>query len=355
MGYRFWRRTKVMPGVTLNWSLSGPSVSVGSRGARLTFGKRGVRATAGIPGSGFFVSEKLGGSPKRRGKRTLRTTATAAPARNPLDLSFLQKLTTPQDEKDFVAGLKALAAGDEETALQSFAGSPHLADAMFLAGFLALKLDRLDEAETRFKQALALAGDLGALIAKYRMHMVYRMSITDELVVHILPDREGVLLALVEIMQRDERWQEAASDLQQLAAVAPDDPIVTLSLVEVMMAEPGADKAACEEVVRRTADVDNESTLEAALLLYKGRALRRLGMATAARDALTAGLRRKKDRPEALLHALRYERALVYEDLGQHRRSRQELERLYAKDPDYEDVAQRLGLGARSEAGPRED
>jgi len=344
MGYRFWRRTKVMPGVTLNWSLGGPSVSVGPRGAKLTFGKRGVRATAGIPGSGFFYTQKLTGGAHHAERRPLRA-APPSPTRDPLDLGFLQKLTTPQDEKDFVAGLKALAAGDEETALQSFSGSPHLADAMFLAGFLALKLDRLDEAESHFEQALALAGDLGALIAKYRMHMVYRMAVTDELVVHILPDREGVLLALVEIMQRDERWHEAEGYLHQLAAVAPDDPIVTLSLVEVMMAEPDAAKATREDVVRRTAEVDNQSTVDAALLLYKGRALRRLDMATAARDALTAGLRRTKDRPEALLHALRYERALAYEDLGQHSRSRQELEKLYAQAPDYEDVAQRLGVG----------
>jgi len=31
-----------------------------------------------------------------------------------------------------------------------------------------------------------------------------------------------------------------------------------------------------------------------------------------------------------LLHALRYERALVYEDLGQHKRASSELEKIYA-------------------------
>jgi hypothetical protein len=35
---------------------------------------------------------------------------------------------------------------------------------------------------------------------------------------------------------------------------------------------------------------------------------------------------------------------LVYEDLGRRRRSRSEFEKLYAEDPDYEDVATRLGL-----------
>ena len=37
-------------------------------------------------------------------------------------------------------------------------------------------------------------------------------------------------------------------------------------------------------------------------------------------------------------------RALVYEDFGQRRRARSELEKLYAEALDYEDVAVRLGL-----------
>ncbi|MFQ5644748.1 MAG: hypothetical protein ACE5FQ_13775 [Thiogranum sp.] len=61
-------------------------------------------------------------------------------------------------------------------------------------------------------------------------------------------------------------------------------------------------------------------------------------------DTLTGALRRKKDRIGDLLRAIRYERIQVYEDLGQHRRARSELEKLYAEAPDYENVAPRLGL-----------
>ncbi|MBW1982223.1 MAG: hypothetical protein JRJ12_13480 [Deltaproteobacteria bacterium] len=61
-------------------------------------------------------------------------------------------------------------------------------------------------------------------------------------------------------------------------------------------------------------------------------------------ETLTTALRRKKDRSEELLRALRYERALVYEDLGQQRRARTELEKLYVETPDFEDVAKKLGL-----------
>jgi tetratricopeptide (TPR) repeat protein len=120
--------------------------------------------------------------------------------------------------------------------------------------------------------------------------------------------------------------------------------VVKLSLSELLSNAYPGDKRICRKIVKLSEGIGNEMPAQAALMLYKARALRQLGLPIAARDALSAALRRKKDRPDELLRALRYERALVYENLGQHRRSRSELEKLYAEDPDYEDVATRLGL-----------
>ncbi len=61
-------------------------------------------------------------------------------------------------------------------------------------------------------------------------------------------------------------------------------------------------------------------------MLYKANALRRLNLKDTARDILTKTLRRTKNRSDDLLRALWYDRALVYEDLGQHKRARSELE-----------------------------
>ena len=79
-----------------------------------------------------------------------------------------------------------------------------------------------------------------------------------------------------------------------------------------------------------------------ALRLYKARALNGLAMHSATRDLLTETLRRRKDRAPSLLNALRYERALAYESLGQAKRARADLEAVFADDPDFEDVADRL-------------
>ena len=53
MGFRFQRRIKIMPGVTLNVGKRGVSTSIGRRGAHITFGQNGVWTTVGIPGTGI--------------------------------------------------------------------------------------------------------------------------------------------------------------------------------------------------------------------------------------------------------------------------------------------------------------
>lgn len=60
MGLRFFRRVHLGKGLTLNFSKSGPSVSVGMRGAHMTFGSRGVRRTVGVPGTGLFYTSLSG-------------------------------------------------------------------------------------------------------------------------------------------------------------------------------------------------------------------------------------------------------------------------------------------------------
>jgi hypothetical protein len=53
MSWRFQRRRKILPGVTLNLGKRGGSVSVGPRGAKLNAGARGLTATASLLGTGL--------------------------------------------------------------------------------------------------------------------------------------------------------------------------------------------------------------------------------------------------------------------------------------------------------------
>jgi hypothetical protein len=47
---RFFRRCRILPGVTLNFSKRGVGLSLGPRGLHWTFGPRGTTKTVGIPG-----------------------------------------------------------------------------------------------------------------------------------------------------------------------------------------------------------------------------------------------------------------------------------------------------------------
>lgn len=70
MGIRFRKRIKLAPGLHLNLSGSGLSLSTGPRGASMTFGGRGgTYMNAGIPGSGLYTRERVGAAPSRASPR----------------------------------------------------------------------------------------------------------------------------------------------------------------------------------------------------------------------------------------------------------------------------------------------
>jgi hypothetical protein len=61
MPVRFRRTFQILPGVRINVSRHGISVSVGPRGAHLTFSKFGVRQSVGLPGSGLSETSYIVG------------------------------------------------------------------------------------------------------------------------------------------------------------------------------------------------------------------------------------------------------------------------------------------------------
>jgi hypothetical protein len=56
MGFRFRRSLKIAPGIRLNFSKRGTSLSLGGRGFTTNIGKRGTKTTVGLPGTGISYS-----------------------------------------------------------------------------------------------------------------------------------------------------------------------------------------------------------------------------------------------------------------------------------------------------------
>lgn len=56
MGFRIRKNLTLLPGLRVNLSKSGASLSVGKRGATINIGRKGARSTIGVPGSGVSYS-----------------------------------------------------------------------------------------------------------------------------------------------------------------------------------------------------------------------------------------------------------------------------------------------------------
>lgn len=339
MAFRFWRRIRLAPGVTLNLSKSAASLSFGPPGAKYTISPRGNRATAGIPGTGLFYTMRDPGAGRGQERGA---SAPMVRARDRLTLGFFQRLITPAAERAFVDGLKALNEGDDSEALVLLDRSASLADAAWLAGMLHLKSENFDQAERCLLDALERRHELDSLFSKYGVNATISLPITPEISAHVRPRERGTLLALVEVYQLQGRSGDALIRLDQLLDLDKSDPVVLLSFAELALDHPNPEHL--RRIAELSASVENETPVHTALLLYRARALVSLGLPDAAIDVLTLALRRRKDRPDELLRQVRYERALLYDGQRRQAQARREFERIYAEDPGFEDVAERLGL-----------
>ena len=360
MGFRFSRRIGLGP-IRLNFSKSGGSFSFGVPGARYTIGTRGSRGTMGLPGTGISYTLQDSGGGRGRKKRPAKR---ASPGRDQPSPGFFTRLAQSaigsavgwaekklekelakprsSDERALVDGVKALIEGDETGALNNLEKAAKLPDAAWLLGILLLKHQRPGDAEYHLSFALDHSQSLGSLFERFGVALMVTLGITPEVSAHVRPSEHGTLLALLEIYQRDNRLPEARKCIDGLLSLDPSDPVVLLSSVELTLDENGEQPA--QKVVSLTSTVKNETPIHTAILLYKGRALMRLGLSEAAAATFTTALRPRKDRPQDLMRQISYERALAYDVLGRKGDSRRELERLYAEAPDFEDVGARLGL-----------
>ena len=337
MGFRFWRRKKIFPGITLNLSKSGASLSFGPRGAKYTIGARGQRISLGIPGTGLFYTEKIGK------KKKLRKTQNNQDA-DALSLSFFKRLVTPDSEAALIDGCRNFVLGKEFDAYTFFKKSLHIADGAFLAGVMALNFQEFENAAAYFEQAIAQSAELGECIQKYNITATMTLKITDYITVLTDSNMRGALLGIIEAYQALNKDDKAFPYLQKMLDLNPEDTAVKLSVCEYLMDRCSTDTVSMKTVITLAEGTENETAVHAGLMLCHGAALRKLGLPDAAAEILTKALRKKKNRPEELRTAIRYERALAYLDLKKVRKAQSEFEKIYTTDPHYLDVKEKLGL-----------
>jgi tetratricopeptide (TPR) repeat protein len=216
-----------------------------------------------------------------------------------------------------------------------------VSSARLFAGLAAIALDEPSIAATHL-EALLVAGP--PLPDRFQAQFAARDQVTID--VHIrLSDgiaaqapfaEAAALLALVQLYRDEGRHRDAIALLQQVAT-SPLHPVLQLSLADAVAASGDN-----QGVIDVTQGVVNTHDIAVELLRLRARAFLALGLQTAAQEAFRAALARSAGRDPGLLCGVRYERALALEESGQRARARADYERIYAIDPDFEDVRERI-------------
>lgn len=346
-GFQFRKSFQLLPGLRLNISKKGASLSIGPDGAHITTGTAGTNLYLDLPGSGAYYRKKLDvgrlTSNKSETKDTGKDTSSSEQDEH-LSVGFWDRLTKPPEELDLIDALRAFSEGDEVKAYEIAQRATHLADGAFLAGVLAINNQRYAQAVEYLKKALEKKDQLGQHFDKYEVDARVELPVTDEVSAEIMPDERGVLLALAEAYQRGDVDELAIETMQQLQKHDPDDLVIRLALAELLNDRYPDAPQVQQRIIELAEGVHNASPIHAALMFYRARALRKLGMYEGADDTLKKATRRRKDYPKDLLLALNYERAMIYEATGKTKEAQKEFQKVYAEAPAYEDVAARLGL-----------
>lgn len=364
MGYlRFRRSIRIAPGIRLNLGKRGISASVGMRGAHETFHISGRRLTGvGIPGTGISYISRSGGHSRPRSTAVPR--ATGQPGARPTSRQLGVPLSGPAlaavmatpglfasaGEKHYHEGLIAYLGGNQAAALALFeqvcVEDPGASSAQLLAGTCALGIGDRDRAiphlEAVVQAPIALPDKLAArYLPSEHIDIWIHVAITALINATVPFNRAGAVLALAEQYQLADRLEEAVGLVQQLHATEPDDPVVRLSLADLLYAE-----ADFEGVVEVAAPAQNSDDVNLATIHLRARALLELDHRIAAFETYRLALARTADRSLELLKTIRYDRALAYEETGQSASAEGDFERLFALDPTYRDVKARLAAVA---------
>jgi tetratricopeptide (TPR) repeat protein len=357
MPFRFFQRFRIAPGLRLNVSKGGISLSAGPRGAQFTIGTSGTRATAGLPGTGLHYTvhnphKKLMGQPSGRatGGRAGGQAAYEPPEPKLPNLSWLERLTTDSDSKDFIDGWQAWGRGEVDVALKKFravsANSKQGTDAAWVAAVLHGQREEYAQAISLLKRALKRADDLGQACRAHDFTPKVQVSVTPQVDAMMVPTASSARLFLAELQQSNGDLKAALATLAQALADQPEgqdiDPVMLAAFGE--LATEVGDSKALHQFNVLAAQLGNDTPIHTAVMLYRARALFEQKLFDAALSVLTPALRRKKDRYPELLRDIRFLRGKTYEALNKRAQARRDFERVYAEDPEYDGIRQALGL-----------
>jgi tetratricopeptide (TPR) repeat protein len=346
LGVRIRRSIRLGPGVRLNLTKTGVGASFGIRGARYTVNSSGRRTrTVGIPGTGLSYIETQGG--RRSSGRQGAGRQTYVPAASAPQLLPKPGWLAGTADRRYYDGLQAFLADQPVRALAAFeaclAAEPRAVSAHLFCAILAGKTDAPDAIQIQHLETAVQSHNPipDALQAKYlpagMVALRLSVKITENIQAEAPFDLIGATLMLAELYQHAGRLEDAIGLVQQLHEAHAADPAIRLSLADLYYADGDN-----EGVLESASSASNDSDLGVALLHLRAAAMFSMDHWDGAFDSFREALAKTAGRDPELLKVVRYDRALAYEAAGQKAKAKADLERIFAADPGYQDVRDRL-------------
>ncbi len=334
-GLQLQRRITLSKNIWLNISKSGVGVSVGLMGVRLSSGPRGTHLNVDLPGTGLRYRKQLRSRTSNKKQDEKQFTAQSQEEESVPDPGFFAS----GHEKQLAKGLEDYFDGKEEDALKHFLdAAPKEPGAAILAAFLLSEKYPGNNRSITLLEAVVQSEDEfpTPLMEKYLADVTVDIKITPGVTVESPVDALAATLLLVEAYQDQHRVREAIALLEQVEEAA-QEPTLTLSLCELYATRNRWDK-----IISKAKNIESLSDVSLKTLIFYGQAMQEKGLHEAAVTIFSKAMRRKKDRSQNLLNEARYLRAISYRAQGKHRKAFEEFQVLYAQNPRFKDVAQRL-------------
>jgi tetratricopeptide (TPR) repeat protein len=337
MGFRFQRSIGLGKFLRLNISKSGIGFSAGIPGLRISTGPSGAYFSAGLPGTGLSYRKKLNSTPRAsRDDAAVKAQSEAASAEDTPSPGFFAS----RDEKDLARGLEAYESEQEKEALDHFlAAAPNEPGAAILAATILAEQGEGNEfkAIELLEEVVQSEGEFPTpLMEKYLASTEVEINITPRVTVAVPVDGLAATLLLVELYQSARRTREAIALLEEVVELS-NQPALILSLCELY-----ATREIWEGIIDRGQGIEPVDDITTEIAVYYGRAMQIKGLHDAAISVFSKALSKKKDRNPELLQEAAYWRAISYQEQGKNSQARKEFEKLYAENPNFRDVSQRL-------------
>lgn len=338
MGWNFRRRVNLFPGVSVNLSRGGPSFSFGPRGLKYTIGRNGIRKTFGIPGTGIYYTNY-----EKYKKNNNDNNSSDINNYGKLNFNQIPPTFKSHEEKLFYEGINHFYGNDFINAINLFEKSK-LTDGYFMAGFISLTNKQYQQAENYFQYCIRNLPHLGIIGNNYKDNLELLIEITDYIHAPIDINKRGLFLCLQEIKQKNNNYADAINIVKQIMVENPDDKVISLAYLDLIANFQNANSMQIQESLNITSNIINDSPIDTNIIYLRAFLLYKLNLNDAAINVLTSITRKQKDRAPELICKIFYLRGRLYEIIGNKISANKDYQYIYAKQPTFKDVAQKLNI-----------